>query len=291
MASRADRDRLTGQTGRDGAADTNEGRNARRDGPTEELAEEELEEAFDRTVEEGERRLRRQWPSLVMTGVVGGVDVSFGVLAYLIVLQRTGSVSLAGIAFSIGFIALTLAQSELFTEDFLIPVVAVVARRAGVGSLLRLWGVTLVANLVGGWVITWLAMVGYPQLRPTAIETAGHYINLANTKQGFALAMIAGAVITLLTWMQHNTDQLGVRLVPAVVFGALLAGGQLLHSVLDSFYAFAALHTGHAPFGYLDWLNMLGWAALGNLVGGVGLVTILRLAQLPHKVSAERNKR
>ena len=41
----------------------------------------------------------------------------------------------------------------------------------------------------------------------TAVETAVHYVNLANTKQGFALAMIAGAAITLLTWMQHNTDQ------------------------------------------------------------------------------------
>ena len=225
-----------------------------------------------------------------MTGVVGGVDVSFGVLAYLIVLQRTGDVSLAGIAFSIGFIALALAQSELFTEDFLVPVVAVVSRRGGLVQLLRLWSVTLLANLAGGWVITWLAMVGYPQLRPVAIKTATHYVELAGTGQGFALAMLAGAAITLLTWMQHNTEHLGVRLVPAVVFGSLLAGGQLLHSVLDSFYAFAALHTGQAPFGYFDWVRMLGWAALGNLAGGVGLVTVLRLAQLPHKVTAERAK-
>jgi formate-nitrite transporter family protein len=267
-----------------------DGRSAPRDGPAAEVAEKELEEAFDRTVDEGERRLRRQWPSLVMTGLVGGIDVSFGVLAYLIVLERTGNVSLAGIAFSIGFIALALAQSELFTEDFLVPVVAVVAHRTGVWPLLRLWSVTLVSNLAGGWIITWLAMVGYPQLRPTAITTATHYIELAGTGQGFALAMIAGAVITLLTWMQHNTEQLGVRLVPAVAFGSLLAGGQLLHSVLDSLYAFAALHTHHAPFGYVTWLKMLGWAALGNVTGGVGLVTILRLAQLPHKVTAERAK-
>jgi formate/nitrite transporter FocA (FNT family) len=266
------------------------GRRAHRDGPTAELAEESLEEAFDRIVEEGERRLRRQWPSLIMTGVVGGVDVSFGVLAYLIVVERTGNVTLGGLAFSIGFIALTLAQSELFTEDFFVPVAAVVARRAGPGSLLRLWSVTLAANLAGGWVISWLAMVGYPELRGTAVKTASHYVHLAGTGRGFALAMMAGAVITLLTWMQHSSENLGLRLVPAVAFGALLAGGQLLHSVLDSFYAFAALHTGHAPFGYLAWLQMLGWAVLGNLVGGVGLVTVLRLAQLPHKVSAERAK-
>jgi formate/nitrite transporter FocA (FNT family) len=42
---------------------------------------------------------------------------------------------------------------------------------------------------------------------------------------------------------------------------------------------FAALHAG-APFGYGDWLRVLAWASLGNLVGGVGLVTMLRLVQV-----------
>ena len=38
----------------------------------------------------------------------------------------------------------------------------------------------------------------------------------------------------------------------------------------------AGLQTGHAPCGYLDWL---GWAVLGNMVGGIGLVTLLRLVR------------
>ncbi len=51
---------------------------------------------------------------------------------------------------------------------------------------------------------------------------------------------------------------------------------------------FSALHTGHAPFGYVDWAQTAGWAALGNMVGGLGLVTVLRLFQVPHKVAKER---
>ena len=53
---------------------------------------------------------------------------------------------------------------------------------------------------------------------------------------------------------------------------------------------FAALHTGRAPFGYLDWLGALGWSTLGNLVGGVGLVAFLRLARVPGRVAHERTK-
>jgi formate/nitrite transporter FocA (FNT family) len=90
-----------------------------------------------------------------------------------------------------------------------------------------------------------------------------------------------------MTRMQHATESLGVQLVPAVLFGSLLAGGQLFHSILDSQFMFAALHAG-APFGYYDWLRALCWSVLGNVIGGVGLVTFLRLARVPGKIKQER---
>ncbi|MEP7019552.1 MAG: formate/nitrite transporter family protein, partial [Pseudonocardiales bacterium] len=99
----------------------------------------------------------------------------------------------------------------------------------------------------------------------------------------------AGAVITLMTRMQHATDNLGVQLVPGILFSAVLAGGQLFHCVLDSLFMFTALVAG-APFGYLDWLGAFGWAALGNLVGGVGLVTAIRVLQVPHRVAESRQE-
>lgn len=262
--------------------DTDSGRDATHDG------EPELEDAFDRLVAEGEIRLRRPWPTLIVTGLAGGLDIGTGVLAYLIVEHYTKSTLLAGAAFSIGFVALLLARSELFTENFLVPVTAVVGRRGSLGALARLWSVTLVGNLVGGFVVAWLIVRAYPALRPTALAAGEHYAALGITLQSFALAVLAGLVITLMTRMQHATESIGVQLVPSLLFGALLAGGQLFHCVLDSILMFAALHTGRAPFGYLDWLGALGWSALGNLVGGVGLVAFLRLARVPGRVADER---
>jgi formate-nitrite transporter family protein len=250
----------------------------------------ELEEAFDRLVDEGSSRLRRPWPTLAATGLLGGIDIGTGVLAYLVVEHQTGSRLLAGIAFSIGFVALLLARSELFTENFLVPVTAVVARRGSPGALLRLWATTLVLNLVGGWLFTWLVIRGYPDLHETAVAAGTHYARLGIDLRSFCLAVLAGAVITLMTRMQHGTDSIGVRLVPAVLFGSLLAAGQLFHSVLDSLMMFAALHTGAAPFGYADWAGALAWSALGNVVGGVGLVTFLRLVRVPHRVVEERRR-
>ncbi|MGI4895617.1 MAG: formate/nitrite transporter family protein [Janthinobacterium lividum] len=251
--------------------------------------ESEVEDAFDRLVEEGEDRLRRPLLPLVSVGLLGGIDVGTGLLAYLVVEHATGSKLLSGLAFSLGFVALLLARSELFTENFLVPVTALVAKRGTVVQLLRLWVLTLVMNLVAGWVITWLIMTALPELAGTALRTAQHYADLGIDLQSFTLAVLAGAVITLMTRMQHSTESMGVKLVPAVLFGALLAGAQLFHCVLDSLLMFCAFHVG-APFGYWHWLGLLGWSALGNLAGGLVLVTGIRLLRVPHRVAEARNE-
>lgn len=249
--------------------------------------EREVEEAFDRIVDEGCTRLARPFPALLSTGALGGIDIGTGVLAYLLIDHYTGSPVLAGIAFTVGFAALLLARSELFTENFLVPVTAAVSGRGRVRPLLRLWAVTLVMNLAGGWLIVWLILTGLPQLRSVAVSTGTHYAQLGVSLRSFCLAVLAGAVMTLMTRMQHATESLGVQLVPAIVMGALLPIGQLFHCVLDSLFMFAALIAG-APFGYLDWLRGLGWAAFGNLVGGLVLVTAIRLLRVPHRVAEAR---
>lgn len=249
----------------------------------------ELEEAFDRLVGEGAARLARPLTTLVVTGLLGGVDVGTGVLAYLVVHEATGSNVAAGLAFGLGFVALLLARSELFTENFLVPVAAVAARHGTLRDLARLWVVTLLTNLVGGWLVAWLIMEALPGLRRTAVQAGAHYAHLGINLRSFCLAVLAGMVITLMTRMQHATESTGVQLVPALLFGALLAGGQLFHSVLDSILMFAALIAG-APFGYLDWLGAAVFAILGNVVGGVGLVSVLRLARVPHRIVEERRR-
>jgi formate/nitrite transporter FocA (FNT family) len=111
---------------------------------------------------------------------------------------------------------------------------------------------------------------------------------LGITWKAFALALIGGMLITLMTHLQHSTESDGVRLVPAVVMGFLLGAGKVNHAIVGSLICFAALQVG-APFGYADWLGLFAFAALGNMIGGLGLVTLLRLLQIPHKVLAERN--
>ncbi len=258
-------------------------------GTNDEPIEEELEESFDAIVTEGCERLSRTWRSTLVTGFVGGIEVGVGVLAYLAVLDATGDHLLAGIAFGIGFVALLLAHSELFTENFLLPIAAVAARKGSLGQLAKLWLGTLVANLAGGWVIMGLVVWAFPDWHDEIIQTADHFLDLPFGVQSSALAVLGGAVITLMTRMQQGTGSDVAKIIAAMAGGFLLAGLQLFHSILDSLFIFGAIDAG-ADISYLDWLGWFWRTLLFNVIGGVVLVTALRLVRTKELLVEKRKE-
>lgn len=236
--------------------------------------------ALEGAADKGEVRLRRSAVSLLATGLIAGIDVGIGVLAKLSVLEATDSELLGGLAFSIGFIAILLGKSELFTENFLIPVTAALRRRRPFLSLLRLWGLTGLGNLLGGWAIMAIIVAALPRIRDSDVllETGSHFIEMGIGGELFASAVLGGAAITMMTWMVQGTASVGAKLVAVSSIAFVLAGTPLFHAVVSTLEIFGALQAS-ATFGYLDWLGAFGVAVAGNIIGGVGLVTVMRLVQ------------
>ena len=114
---------------------------------------------------------------------------------------------------------------------------------------LKISTMIVVMNLVGGWAITGLIIAGQPKLRATAVQIASEYARLP-AGRAFALAILGGLVITLMTWMERATESVPAKLVAAVSAAFLLVAGTLNHAIVVSLLTFAALHAG-APFGYL----------------------------------------
>ncbi|MCC3294387.1 formate/nitrite transporter family protein [Arthrobacter sp. zg-Y411] len=251
--------------------------------------EDELHESFENTITEGGERLHRTVRTILITGFFGGLEVGLGVMAYLAVMHETGDHLLAGIAFSVGLIALFLAHSELFTENFLMPVAAVAAKEGSVKQLGKLWGGTLVANLAGGWVFMWIVMQAFPQWEPTVAESARHFTDAPFSLQTVALAILGGSTITLMSRMQQGTTSDPAKIVATVIGGFLLAGLQLFHSILDSLLVFGAIQSG-AGISYLQWLGWFGYTLLFNMIGGLVLVTALRLLRTKELVAQRRRE-
>ncbi len=243
-------------------------------------SDEEIFDSFDRTVEEGADRLNRSLPGLLATGTMAGLDVGLGVLALLFVEHETGSVVLGGLAFTLGVLALALGRGELFTENFLVPVTTVITRKASLRQLGRLWGVTYAMNLVGGWLIAALIVLAYPALHETAVTRGEDIMGRALTLESFVLAVLAGAAITLMTWMQRNAETEFGALLAVIAFGFLLATAHMNHVIVISIKMFAALQVGGTEYGYMDWFQLSSYSVLGNMIGGLGLVTVLRLVQV-----------
>ena len=256
----------------------------RNDGPIED----ELERSFDAVVTEGSERLHRTGRAILITGLFGGIEVSVGIMAMLAVLHQTDNHLLAGLAFSIGLVAIYLAHSELFTEDFLMPIAAVVARDGRLRDLAKLWVGTLAANLVGGAIMMWIVTRAFPEWSSTLAESAEHFVDAPLDLQSICLAVLGGSTMTLLTRMQQGTESPVARIVACVGAAFLLAGLQLFHSVLDSLLIFGAIFSG-ADVSYLDWLGWFWYAVLFNIVGGVALVTSLRLLRTKELIDEERS--
>lgn len=238
------------------------------------------DQTVSQAVQEGERRLDRGLPELLATGAVGGIDVSIGVIALVLITARGGNELVASIGFSLGFLAITLASSELITENFLVPVATVAAGRRPGSALVRLWGGTLVSNLLGGMLVVAMFAVAYPEEVTAAVDIGFRYTSQGFTVASFLRAMLAGLLITLMTWMQAGAgSSMGGKMASALAMGFLIIYSHSNHVVVGTFEVGAAI-LGGADIGWLELLAYIPWWLLGNLVGGLGLVTVLRFIQV-----------
>jgi formate-nitrite transporter family protein len=248
----------------------------------------EPQEIYRRTKEEGERRLSRPLLELAATAFVAGVDVAFGIAAlgvtYALLVERFGEgvAALGGaIAFGIAFVAIVVGRSELFTENFLVPIAGLDPhdRRSWL-KLGELWAVSPVLNLIGGGIL--LVVLTSHGVLPAGtgqalVAVAGHFDDNSFTT-AFLSAVAAGAAITMMTWLLEGAGTTGVRVAVAWIGGALLALGAFNHVIVATLEVFAGIRYG-ADIGWDDLAANAGVAAFGNLLGGVLFVTLTRLGQ------------
>ncbi|WP_089775837.1 formate/nitrite transporter family protein [Ruania alba] len=262
-------------------------RQRERMGETDLDIEEELLSEAATTVTEGTKRLNRTWVELIVTGLFGGIDIGLGILAMILVKQATDSDILAGMAFGVGLLALKLAHSELFTEEFLLPINAIVAGQGTWWQLLRLWAVTLVGNLGGGIAFAWLMVMALPNYHDTLIQSATGYLEPVAVGTMIGLSLLAGATITLSTRMQQGTSNDVVVALICLSTGLLVIGLGMLHGALNAIVIFAAMFAG-APIALTEFLAWFAVVIPLNMLGGLLVITLPRLARTHRVLRAVR---
>ena len=248
----------------------------------------EPEQIYERTRKEGRRRLSRPVLELAATALVGGFDVALGVAVFGLVaatVEPRAGVALAhllgAVGFGIGFVFIVVGRSELFTENFLVPITGLSRERGSWVKLGELWVVSLVLNLAGGALLAVL-LTSHGVLRPgTGHEIARLAGHIADYSAGtaFLSGIVAGALMTVMTWfVEGAADSLGVRIVMAWIVGTLLVLGSFNHAIVGTIELFYGLRV-HGGIGWGELFSNLGISVTSNLVGGLTLVTFARSAQ------------
>jgi formate/nitrite transporter FocA (FNT family) len=240
----------------------------------------EPEEIYRRTEEEGRRRLSRPPLELAATAFVAGLDVVFGIVALGIATHEAGPLA-GAVAFGVAFVFVVVGRSELFTENFLVPIAGI--ERGNRGSWLKLaelWTFSPVLNLAGGIALVLIVTTHgvLPDGTGDALVEVAQTLDENSAAAAFFSAVAAGALITLMTWLVEGAESMMVRIVTAWTVGALLALGTLNHVIVVTLELIAGIRYG-ADVGYGDVAANAGIAAAGNLLGGVVFVTLTRFGQ------------
>ncbi|QSW98636.1 formate/nitrite transporter family protein [Haloterrigena alkaliphila] len=246
-------------------------------------------EIFHRAAEEGERRLEQSLLELISTGFIAGFTIVFGIAAlgivHSVVEPSAGDVAkLPGsLALGFGVVMLVVGRSELFNENFFAPVATAIERDDSwlIGSLLRLWAVTFVFNLVGGALMVFVLSVdgALPAGTGHALVTVAEEIAHREPRGAFADAIAGGALVALLSHLLEAVNSVGSRIAMAFIVGVLLALGPFDHVIVSVLHVFFGMRFG-ADIGIGTLGTMTAVVTAGNVVGGLGLVTFSHIAQV-----------
>lgn len=246
------------------------------------------QEIYARAEQEGRRRLSMPLGEQVATGFIAGVTIVFGIVALgvteaLLKPAGSGVAALVGaLAFGIGLVFLIVGRTELFTENFFGPVAAAIDEtgKKPWARLLQLWVTILVLNLVGGAVLVAVLTVdgALPEGSPEALVAIAEEIVGKDATATLARGVLAGALIALLSYMLEAVNSVTSRILLAYMAGVFLALGPFDHVVVSALQVLFGVWL--ADVGYAELLANIGLATLGNLVGGLLLITLTHTAQV-----------
>ncbi|HJR64281.1 MAG TPA: formate/nitrite transporter family protein [Gemmatimonadaceae bacterium] len=248
---------------------------------------------LEQLVQTAEEELRWPAPAILLSGLAAGLDIGWGPFAMAVnltltegVLSRPVQALLTASFYAIGFVFVVLGRSIMFTEQTTSAVLPVLVRRASIVQLLRLWVLVLAANVVGGALFAAAAVVMGPALgvvEPSAFGELARPLVDQSIPVMVLSAVAAGWLMGLLVWLstaaRETTSQIIVIWLVALVIGL----GKLHHSVAGSIEVLMGVFAGQGAIGS-DFGRFMLWVPLGNIIGGVLFVALLKFGSVQQSV-------
>ena len=228
-----------------------------------------------------ERSLGSLFTSAFTAGLEIGISFFMILSAFALlssVLPSQYAIVLASLLYPIGFIIVVIGQSLLFTEQTSLLSLPVLNKIEPLHKLLRLWGIVIAGNIVGGCLFAAL-MIGLGlnmQLFSVSdIDTYAEHILGFRWWVIFGSAILAGWMMGVTAWLVTSARDTLSRIVLVTLITGSIGFLGLHHSIVGNIEIFSALLYGNTvSLGrYLLFLVVI---LVGNTVGGVVFVAVLK---------------
>jgi len=234
---------------------------------------------------DGDEELHRPVSALAWSGLAAGLSMGFSFIAEAIFRTYLPDAHwrplIAKLGYPLGFVIAIMARQQLFTENTLTAIIPLLARRnfaTGI-AVARLWAVVLAANLAGAHIFAWV--VADTNAIPSQFHDALNAIAISTADVTFGVAMLrgvfAGWLIAMVVWMLAAVEE--GRLWIIIILTYIVAVAGFTHVIAGSVEVLYLVVTGVKQWTWYAGVYMVP-TLLGNIVGGVALVSALNHAQV-----------
>ena len=240
---------------------------------------------LSRVIHEGEEIFKINNKAMTLSAIIAGLEIGFSyfllcTLHHLLEgkIGENAIFKLFSIVYPVGFILVILGKSALFTEQTSVLTLPVLNGQRKITELLRIWGLVIVGNVIGGILFTLFIGALAPQLNLFTHETmitVGSHVAHHDGWIIFLSAIVAGWLMGLLTWILNSTTNSLSRIFLIILITGVIGFGGFHHSIVGNIEVFGAYLYSDA-ISIFDYLSFLLLALLGNAIGGGVVVGLFK---------------
>lgn len=242
-------------------------------------------EILKKQIIDGQETYDKHPGSILLSSLTAGLEIGFSYLllctlyAFLFgKVEEETIFKLMSFVYPIGFIMVILGQSILFTEQTSLLTLPVLNNQRSIGSLLKLWGLVIAGNLVGGYLMAFVLVWIGPQLgifELKSVEAIALHVSDFNMWVILVSAILAGWLMGLLSWLVAASKDTLSRIIIIYMITSVLAFAGLHHSIVGNVEVFAGLISSPkislSMYGSFQIISLIG-----NALGGVVFVALLK---------------
>ena len=240
---------------------------------------------LSRVIREGEEIFKINNRAITLSAIIAGLEIGFSYflicsLYYLLsgTMAENTIFKLFSLVYPIGFVLVVLGKSALFTEQTSVLTIPVLNGQRTIWELLRVWGLVILGNLIGGILFTLFISLLAPHLNlfthETMVKIGSHIVNY-DAWVLFLSAIVAGWLMGLLNWLINSVKNSLTRIFLIFMITGVIGFGGFHHSIVGNIEVFGAfLHSNTITL--LDYLKFLSLAIVGNAIGGAVVVGLFK---------------